>query len=136
MRFPAIVNFIEDRRGSTAVEFALVAMIFLTFVFGLFEVGYLYWTWNAMQYGVEKTTRYVMTHGSLTDDEIMDYARNNMPGLNITDNNPEVFVDYESASGVNFITVSTIYEHTPFSILSPEGMFAITLRAKSRMAQE
>lgn len=37
----------RHQRGTTAVEFAIVALLFFTLLIGIMEMGRLLWTWNA-----------------------------------------------------------------------------------------
>lgn len=37
----------QRQRGTAAVEFAIVALLFFTLLIGIMEVGRLLWTWNA-----------------------------------------------------------------------------------------
>lgn len=122
--------------GTTAVEFALVAILFLTFVFGLFELGHLYWTWNTLQFAVDKTTRYVIVNTDLTDQEIQQYAADNMPGLDVSASNPLVTVEHETVSGVEFVVVTAAFEYNSFSGFFPDNIGTLTLDARSRMAVE
>jgi Flp pilus assembly protein TadG len=52
-----------DRRGATALEFALVFPVFLLFIFGLFAGYSLISCRRAMDYGIEKALRYATVHG-------------------------------------------------------------------------
>ncbi|MEM8937407.1 MAG: TadE family protein [Pseudomonadota bacterium] len=53
--------FGRDRRGSTAVEFALVAPIFLTFMFSIFEVGWFFFANSIVDATVTSTGRVIRT---------------------------------------------------------------------------
>ena len=47
MTTPARPSRRAQQRGTAAVEFALVAALFFTVLFGVIEMGRLLWTWNA-----------------------------------------------------------------------------------------
>lgn len=49
----------RDRRGSTALEFALVAPVLFIFIFGALELGLIWWTRNALQVTAALTARCV-----------------------------------------------------------------------------
>ncbi len=49
--------FSHSTAGSAAVEFALVALVFLLMLFGAIEYGRLLWTQNSIQYAVEQAAR-------------------------------------------------------------------------------
>ncbi len=50
---------LADRRGSTAVEFAILAPVLLTLMFGGLEYARLLWTWQALQITGDETARCV-----------------------------------------------------------------------------
>ena len=62
------------RRGATAVEFALVAPVFLAMTIGVVEMGRALWIKATMQHAVELTTRYFMVNNSATDATLQTYA--------------------------------------------------------------
>lgn len=47
-----------SERGAALVEFAIVASVFLTVVFGVLEFGRLYWTHNALRDAARRGARY------------------------------------------------------------------------------
>ncbi|WGR90737.1 pilus assembly protein (plasmid) [Bradyrhizobium sp. ISRA443] len=47
----------RDQRGTSAVEFALIAPVFFLFVFGIIACGLLFWTQIGLQHGVEMAAR-------------------------------------------------------------------------------
>jgi Flp pilus assembly protein TadG len=49
----------HDRRGTTAIEFALVGLVLLTLMFGGIEYARLFWTWEALQLAGDDTARCV-----------------------------------------------------------------------------
>ena len=57
---------VHNERGATAVEFALVAPIFLIFVIGIIDLGRLFFIKNVMQSTVEESARYAMVNPSAT----------------------------------------------------------------------
>lgn len=57
----AIRNAIADRRGSTAVEFAIVAPAFLTLMFSTFEAGWFYFANSQLDAAVIEASRFVRT---------------------------------------------------------------------------
>ncbi len=53
-----------DRRGSTAVEFAIVAPLLLMLMFAGLELARLLWTWQALQLASDQTARCVAISGT------------------------------------------------------------------------
>ena len=47
----------KDTKGATAVEFGMVAVLFLLMIFGTIELGRIFWVYNTMQSALEQTAR-------------------------------------------------------------------------------
>jgi Flp pilus assembly protein TadG len=95
-----ITSFWHAVDGVTAVEFAIVAPVFLLLVFGCFEFGRAFWIWNTMQLAVDEGGRYGMVYGTRTIGPwgpstntcstslaqcAANYAKTQLYGLNATD---------------------------------------------------
>jgi Flp pilus assembly protein TadG len=48
----------KNERGAALIEFAIVATVFLTVLFGILEFGRLFWTHNALRDAARKGARY------------------------------------------------------------------------------
>ncbi len=51
------MKIVKNERGSTALEFAIVAPIWVTFVVGLMQIGMTFWAGNMMHNMVDATAR-------------------------------------------------------------------------------
>ena len=75
----------QSRRGTTALELALVLPVLLTMIFGVEETGRLFWTQSALQYAVARAARCaainVTTCGS--SSQIATYASSQVPGITV-----------------------------------------------------
>ncbi len=87
------------RRGSAAVEFAMIVPVFLIITLGVFEIGRALWVKAMMQYAVEETTRYAMVKESSSLDEatLEAYAQNKL-----------VYESLAEIGGANDITFTAI----------------------------
>ena len=56
---PRLRHLRADRRGTTAVEFALISTVLLPMLFGTIELGMVMWTRNVLQSTAELTARCV-----------------------------------------------------------------------------
>jgi Flp pilus assembly protein TadG len=54
---PRLRSLPRCRRGTAAVEFALVAIPLFMFLFGIIEMGRVLWLQNALHYSVEEASR-------------------------------------------------------------------------------
>lgn len=56
-----VARFGRDRKGSAAVEFALVAPIFFAFLFAIFETGFVFFAGQTLETVTQDVSRLVMT---------------------------------------------------------------------------
>lgn len=54
-------SFAKDTRGTTAIEFGMVALPFLMFAFGIMGTGLHFFTQNSLEHAVESTARKIRT---------------------------------------------------------------------------
>lgn len=87
----------KDRRGTTAVEFALTAPVFLLMLFGLWQIGYGLWWQFGLQHGAQMAARYAsVTLPRPSDSAIKTYAASQSYGLNPA---PPIFVVSQPTCG-------------------------------------
>lgn len=71
----------RGERGATAVEFALVAPVFLIFILGIMDLGRLFWVKSLMEYSVGQTARFVMVNPSTSQAALEQYATDEIATL-------------------------------------------------------
>ncbi len=54
----------SDRRGTTAAEFAIAISVVLLLTFAVIDLGRLYFYQHALDYGVEKASRYAVVNSA------------------------------------------------------------------------
>lgn len=64
----------KQQRGSTLVEFAIGATIFLTLMFGVVEFGRCLWTHNALSDAARRGARYAINHPSTDASAVKNVA--------------------------------------------------------------
>lgn len=131
MRFAG--RFIRDESGTTAIEFGLVSIAFLTIVFGMFEGGRMYMTWNAFQYSLENATRYALVNEDVTEAELTTYIAEAMAGLMAEEENIDVTIEFPVISDINFIEVEGTYSYEILAPFLPASWENIVLSANSRL---
>jgi hypothetical protein len=52
-----------SRRGQSLVEFAIILPIFLMLLVGIFDLGHVVWTNNALSTAAREATRFAIVHG-------------------------------------------------------------------------
>lgn len=127
MRFAAML--IGDRAGAAVVEFALVLPVFLLFLLGVVEFGRALWTDHALQFAVEQASRYVIANPTASDSQILGYVGSQLATVDPAD--VTITVNRDTASGVDFVTVTASYPFSPMSPIVDTPM--ITLSARSRV---
>lgn len=113
----------KEERGSTLVEFAIGATVFLTVMFGVLEFGRALWVHNALADAARRGARYAVSHASTDSAAVKnvvvygDPAGGSQPLVNnlTTDN---VNVTY-SSFGLNGGTVSVSITNYQFQFVIP-----------------
>lgn len=100
-----IRRFRGARSGTSAVEFALLAPIFLAFLLGIVEFGRALWTQAALQFAVESAARCASV-SCATD--IPGYAATQALGLSI----PSSAFTYNSGQSCGIASYSSGYQVT------------------------
>ena len=122
---------VHSDRGATAVEFALVAPIFLIFVIGIIDLGRLFYIKNVMQSTVEQSARYAMVNPSASQSALEAYANTRATSLfsGIT-----FVADAPGTDVVNSINYRTITASYAFQYMTPIVTVGdVALTAKSRV---
>lgn len=63
------INHRHNERGTTVAEFAMVALLFFTMIFGIIEFGRLLYTHNALTDATRRGARYAVLHSGLTEND-------------------------------------------------------------------
>lgn len=71
-------NLYVDRRGAAAIEFGILAPVFLMMLLGVFQIGSWMQSYNAMRDAAQRTARDIsvefQTDNRLTNDQIEDFG--------------------------------------------------------------
>jgi Flp pilus assembly protein TadG len=93
----------QTEAGAAAVEFAIVALLFFSLIFGVLQFGVYTWRHQAISAATREATRYGMAVGTSGTQQFVDCggiraaARQFAPELSITD--PEIAVRWEKPDG-------------------------------------
>ena len=135
-RYLSNSNYLKQEEGVVAVEFAMIATAFLGILIMVFEIGFLMWTLNGIQYAAEQAARFAAVQSSETDQETEDIARSALSGMMVDDTPLSLQITQESASGVDMVQIQASY---PFvftaAFFLPENLRTVTLTATSRRAE-
>lgn len=126
-------SYLESEQGTTAVEFALIAVAFLTLIFGIFEGGRIFWALNTIQYAVESGARYALTNTDASTAEIETATRASINALPITDDNPTITIQTSTVNNVDIIQIDAIYTFQAIMPFLPAGWTSFDISARSRL---
>jgi Flp pilus assembly protein TadG len=126
-------RYFKNDEGTTAVEFALVSIIFLSMIFAIFESGRMFWALNTMQYAVEAGTRFGLVNDEATDEEIIQAVLDNVNGIPTSDTNPTITVSRVTLNDVEFLEVNSEYIFSSWLPFLPEGWQNLDLDSSSRL---
>lgn len=114
----------SDRRGATAVEFALILPPFLLLLLGVVEFGRALWTQSALHFAVEESARCAAVDATncATTTQVQNFAVSRAKGLGL---NNTVFTLTTPACGNQ---VSASY---PFPFILATMFPSVTLTAQS-----
>lgn len=125
--------FWKDTRGATAVEFGMVAVLMLVTLFGIIELGRIFWTQNAVQSAVELTARRFIVSTSMTDAELQTYARAAMTNMQLDGSALTLTVTKTTSQSIKFIELNGDFTYSPLGTLITQ-FTNLHLKAKSRIS--
>ena len=101
----ALRRFHRNRRGSAAVEFALVAPVFFALLFAIIETAIVFFASQVLETITQTSGRYIMTGqaqtAALTSGQFKTYVCNQIPALFTCAN---LYVDVQSYSSFTSVT--------------------------------
>lgn len=131
--------FAGCRRGTVAVEFALVFPVFLVLVFALVELGRVLYVHNSLSYAVQVATRYAIVRGADSDDpatgaEIEAELKSQLEGIEPDDVTVEVTFTPDNSAG-STVSVQASYPYEPSVPFIPIGSFDISTETEMTIAR-
>ena len=130
-RWPAAARALWRHSGGTAaIEFAIIAPVFLIMMLGIVEIGRAMWIKNTLQFAVEETTRYAMVNPSADTATLETYAGNQVFGATVVTSG-NFSASTETSGGVTYVVITGTYAFESLVPLIP--LPDITLSAKSRV---
>ena len=101
-------NVVDDERGASAVEFALVIPVLLTMIIGIMQIGIMFYADAGLQQAVETGARYATIYPNPSDAQILAKVGSSKFGLdNSRITGPSV--SHGTAKGVKFVEVTMAY---------------------------
>lgn len=121
----------ENERGSTLVEFAIGATVFITAMFAVLEFGRALWVHNALSDAARRGARYATLNTSASSAQVKNvviYGNPNGTGLPMLNNLSAANVDVSyNGFGLNNGTVSVSITDYQFQFVIPIVGTSITM---------
>jgi Flp pilus assembly protein TadG len=102
---------VPNQRGAAAVEFAIIAMLLFTLLFGIFEFGRLFYVLNSVQEVTRRAAREAVVRWTDAEDkddakELALFGGTSLPaGAEIT--GARISIDYLDIDGVQLTSLPT-----------------------------
>ncbi|MBO6509457.1 MAG: pilus assembly protein [Roseibium sp.] len=106
--------FLEERAGTSIVEFTLVLPVFLIMVLGIYEFGRALKTWNEVNHALTRAVRLVNVNSSTTPTEIAAAMRDYLKDVKTTE--LKVAATPTTITGTDYIKISVDF---PYQISLP-----------------
>lgn len=101
-------RFRRSRRGSAALEFALVAPIFFALLFAIIETALMFFASQVLETVTQNSARMILTgqaqQASYTQAQFANYVCSQVPALFTCSN---IYIDVESYSSFSSITINS-----------------------------
>lgn len=123
------LHHVADDRGSSLVEFSLVAFMLLMVIFGVVEIGRMVLIYTDVANAAREGTRYVSVHGSDSTSDIQNVVKNALKVAPINPANATVTPSIINTPGQpSVITITVAYRYDPLTTYFPLN---VTLSSKS-----
>ena len=104
-----------DERGGAILEFAILAPVLFTILFGIVEMGRMFYVRQALEYATEEAARYYMLNPTTASANVTTALRNAMAG-GMGSSVSVAYTDTGSCNGNAAVTCTLItatYSYTP-----------------------
>jgi Flp pilus assembly protein TadG len=122
----------RDRRGSAAIEFAILAPVLFGILLGIVEMGRMFYVRHALEYATEQAARYYMLNPTTDSGSVTTYLQGQMVGgmgSGVTTD----YVDTTSCNGNASVTCTTITASYNFTFVAAFlGLSNFVMHAKAQ----
>lgn len=116
-----------DRSGLSAVEFGLLAPVFLALVLGVIELGRAAYTQGVVSFAAQEATRYAVVNYAISEEEVRDLTKDCLLGIDRNRINAIVVTGpINPVDNTRTISVSVSYNFAFLLPFLPEGTIPIS----------
>jgi Flp pilus assembly protein TadG len=122
----------RDRRGSAAIEFAILAPVLFTVMLGIIEMGRMFYVRQALEYATEQAARYYMLNPTTDSGSVTTYLQGQMAG-GMGSGVTVSYVDTASCNGNTTVTCTMITASYTFTFVAAFlGFSNLAMHAKAQ----
>jgi Flp pilus assembly protein TadG len=126
------IALIADRRGTAALEFAIVAPLLCTIVLGAVDVGRMFYIRQGLEYATEQAARYFAINPNVATSSVTTYLQSQMAG-GMGSSISVSYSDTTNCNGKANVTCTMISATYSFSFIAGYlGLGNKTLQAKAQ----
>jgi len=122
-----------DERGGAILEFAILAPVLFTILFGFIEMGRMFYVRQSLEYATEEAARYYMLNPTTDSSNVTTALRNAMAG-GMGPSVSVVYADTANCNGNSTVTCTLItatYNYVPGVGFLPIGSQTLTAKAQA-----
>lgn len=122
--------FARAGEGAAAVEFGLIAPLFVLVLAGLMEFGLFIWNKHSLEFAIEETGRSVMTMTTVSEDSVAADLKGRLLGVD-----PDAVtasVTKETVGATTFVTIKASYTYS-FLMAGLLGFESIAIETGTRV---
>jgi len=125
-----------DRCGGAAIEFAIVAPVFIGLLLGAVEFGRMYYVRQNLEYATEQAARYYSLNPSTSTSDVTSKFDGFLAG-GLRSSTTVSYADAASCNGNAYVVCTTVTASYPFSFTSSYLGFApTTVTARSKAVRQ
>ena len=122
----------HDRRGGAAIEFAILAPVLFGILFGIVEMGRMFYVRHALEYATEQAARYYMLNPTTDSGSVTTYLKGQMAG-GMGSGVTADYADTTSCNGNASVTCTTITASYTFTFVAAVlGFSNLVMHAKAQ----
>ncbi len=130
------LELLKDRRGSSFVEFGILAGIFFTVTFAIIEFGLMMWLNSTVEHVAAEGARYAAVRGAgkpapVSESDVIAYVQDRTDGIQDSDLTVKVTWTPNNSSG-STVTVLVTYTYD-YIIGEVMGFDTVDLQGRSTM---
>ena len=130
----AAEGILRETRGTSAIEFAILCPIFITFVLGIMEASHAYYSQGVMRYAIQEVARTIMVQSDLNTSQMEELVVEKLSRLHTADIVGLSVSEVDNGDSTMTATLSVSYK---FDMIIPMlSTFPMVFESKTQVVRE